>query len=361
MDEERTTAASTRTSVMRWRGLAFAGLVLMAAAATVAAGSSPASSTASDSPSPTPTSTLALKITGPSEVPQGRPIKYTVQLTPADGAPKYSNVKITLSAKADWTPTDLKVTCPDGTESSGSCSINEVAQTVDFTATVATTSAKIGQKVTVTASGKDNSGSIGPSQSDPTTITPRPSHTSTPPPTKSSSPTPTASTSSAPPGKHPGSNGGSGGGTGPGSGGGTSPGTGGGTRHGSGGGTGPGSGGGTSPGSHHSTSGDGQPHPTFGPGGALSGMPPSLGGGSSLSATSLPSMPASVAPTPLVATPPTTGPSGSPSDQIQLTGESSGTVQPVTRSVPLAAVGLVLFVVSGWKLARRRLIRKVGK
>ncbi|HEX6444043.1 MAG TPA: hypothetical protein VF053_03065 [Streptosporangiales bacterium] len=348
MDEARTTAASTRASVLRLRGLALAGLGLMAAAATVAAGSPTPSATASDGTS----STLAAKvsITTPTggEARQGQTVSYSVQLTPADQT-TYTNVTVDVSATPDWAAAGLEVTCPDTAKAvTGGCTFDTLTKATTITGTVATTSAKAGDEMTVTATGKDDSGSIGPASSDPTTITAKPSHSPTPTPTpsKTGSPTPSKqpSSSAKPPG--------------------------GGSKSGSSSG-----GGGTDPGSHNSnsgshrsgsttgtgtttTTGDGHPHPTLMPTGGLP-TAPSLGLGSSLSATTLPGLSTSPAPTPLVAIPPTASTSGSPSLPIQLTGESRGSVHPVTKSVPLAAVGLVLFVMSGWRLLQRR-IRKAA-
>lgn len=369
-NEERTTAASTRTSVMRLRGLAVAGLGLMAAAATVAAGSPTPSASASDGTSATSTLAVKVSVTSPTggEARQGQTISYSVRLTPASGT-TYKTVNVTLSASPDWAAKGLKVTCPTGaTAATDGCTFTNMSTAQTINATVATTTAKVGDKTTLTAAGKDDTGSFSASSGS-TSIIAKPSHSPTP------TPTPTQSKTSSSTPKPTGASGGSssgGGSTGGSSGGGSSGGTSGGGGSSSGSSSGGGSGGAgsgrstTTSGSHGSSSttdpvtGGGRPHPTALPTGTLSAAP-SLGVGSSLSATSLPGISTSPAPTPLVAIPPTSGTSGSPSLPIRLSGESSGTVRPVTTSVPLAAVGLVLFVVSGWRLLRRRVRKAASK
>lgn len=361
VDEARTTAGSTRTSVQRLRVLALAGMGFMAAAATVAAGSpTPTSSASASTASPMKVSIAITSPTG-GKVRQGQTVKYQVDVQPGNNS--YTHVIITLAASPDWAQQKLQVNCPSGATTNGtSCDFGDssVSKDVEFTASlIVPTDTPAGSAIKATVAAQSNeAGKQDPSSPATIDVVAKQSHSPTPTSSTSSSPTskPTPSkpgtpTSSATPtgsgGKHPGSGGG------PGSGSGGNGGSGGGSHPGSGG-TVPGSGG-TGTGS-----GSGQPHPTLAPGGTLSGVPPSLGAGSSLSATSLPGISTSPAPTPLVAIPPSTGTSGSPSDSIQLTGESRGTVQPVTRGIPLAAVGLVLFVVSGWRLLRRR-VRKVNR
>lgn len=331
-DEARTTTVSARTSaVLRrtgesrgLRGLLLGGFMVLGAAMTVAA-AAPSGLTTTVSVTADGSSPWSDTDTGAhnGKVRQGQTVAYQVNLKSADGS-AVNGVTVTLAGTPSWVTDALTVTCPKGSSVTDSgCTFSKVTDTVTITAQVAVPkTAEVGSSFGITATAKSDNGTSDPTTATKTTVVkPGSTGSSSPTPTKTKSPTshPTKTKSPSSGGSGSGGSGGGGGGT---------------------------SGGG---GTGSNGSGGGQTPPTLPPG-SNSSAAPSLEV-PSLSATSVTGLPTSQAPTPLVAIPPTTG--TSPSASMTLSGDSRGTVNPVTRSIPLAAAGLALFVVCAWQLMRR--------